>query len=46
MISFLNRANQFSGICLFCIFVGNKIYVKGVEVLEPVFMARIFNFGG
>ena len=44
MISFLNRANPFSGVCLFCIFVRNKIYVIKIEVLEPVFMARNHRF--
>jgi hypothetical protein len=34
------RANLFSGICLFCNFVRNTIYVIEVEMLEPVFMAR------
>jgi hypothetical protein len=27
------RANPFSGICLVCDFVGNRIYVKKIEVL-------------
>jgi hypothetical protein len=40
VISFLNRADPFSGVCLFCNFVRNKIYVIKIEVLEPVSMAR------
>jgi hypothetical protein len=40
VISFLNRANHFSRVCLFCNFVRNTIYVMGIEVLEPVSMAR------
>jgi hypothetical protein len=45
VISFLNRANHFSRICLFCNFVTNTIYVLEVEMLEPVFMARKHKFG-
>jgi len=40
VISFLNRANSFSRVCLFCNFVRNRISVIEVEVLEPVIMAR------
>jgi hypothetical protein len=40
VISFSIRANHFSWVCLFCIFVRNRIYVIEIEVLEPVFMAR------
>jgi hypothetical protein len=40
VISFFNRANLFSGICLFCNFVRNKIYVIEIEMLEPVVLAR------
>jgi len=38
------RANLFQRVCLFCIFVRNKIYVLEIEMLEPVFMARKHNF--
>ena len=40
VISFFNEGKFFFWICLFCIFVRNKIYVLEVEMLEPVFMAR------
>jgi hypothetical protein len=40
VISFFNRANPFSGVCLFCIFVTNTIYVIKIEVLEPVVLVR------
>jgi len=40
VISFLNRANPFSRVCLFCISVRNKIYVMECEVFGPVSMAR------
>jgi hypothetical protein len=40
MISFFNRANPFFGVCLFCIYVRNKIYVMEIEMFEPVLMAR------
>jgi hypothetical protein len=40
VISFLNRANPFRRVCLFCISVRNKIYVLEMEMLEPVIMAR------
>jgi len=33
VISFSIRANPFSGICLFCNFVRNKIYVLECEML-------------
>ena len=39
VISFFNRANPFSGVCLFCNFVRNKIYVLEVEMLELVLLA-------
>jgi len=45
VISFLNRTNSFCGVCLFCIFVRNTIYVIENDVLEPVFMARYLKFG-
>ena len=45
VISFLNRANSFSGICPFCIFVTNTIYVIKIEMFEPVSMARKHKFG-
>jgi hypothetical protein len=44
VISFLNRANPFDRVCLFCNFVRNKIYVTEIEMLEPVFMARYLKF--
>ena len=44
MISFSIGANSFSGICLFCISVRNKIYVMEIEMLEPVFMERNTGF--
>jgi hypothetical protein len=44
VISFLNRANSFSRVCLFCIFVRNKIYVMEIEVLQLVLMARYLKF--
>ncbi len=44
VISFLNRANPFSGVCLFCISVTNTIYVMGIEMLGPVVLARNHNF--
>jgi hypothetical protein len=44
VISFLNRADPFSRVCLFCIFVTNRIYVMTIEVLELVFMARKHRF--
>jgi hypothetical protein len=34
------RADPFHRICLFCISVGNKIYVIEIEMLEPVLLAR------
>ena len=40
VISFLNRANSFSRVCLFCNFVRNKIYVLEIEMFEPVVLAR------
>jgi len=40
VISFLNRANSFSRVCLFCIFVRNKIYVMEIEMPKPVVLAR------
>jgi hypothetical protein len=40
VISFLNRANSFSRVCLFCNFVRNKIYVMEIEMLKPVVLAR------
>jgi len=40
VISFLNRANSFSRVCLFCNFVRNKIYVMEIEMLKPAVLAR------
>jgi hypothetical protein len=40
VISFLNRANLFTRVCLFCNFVRNKIYVMEIEMLKPVVLAR------
>ena len=40
VISFLNKANLFTRVCLFCISVRNKIYVIENDVLEPVVLAR------
>jgi len=40
VISFLNRANPFHRVCLFCISVRNKIYVMEMEMLEPVVLTR------
>jgi hypothetical protein len=40
VISFFNRANPLSRICLFCNFVRNRIYVLECELFEPVSMAR------
>jgi len=37
---FLMRADPFSGICLDCISVRNKIYVLEIEMLGPVVLAR------
>jgi hypothetical protein len=34
------REDPFSGICFFCNFVRNKIYVIEIEMLEPVVLAR------
>jgi hypothetical protein len=45
VISFLNRANHFSEVCLFCNFVRNTIYVMEAEMFKPVFMARYHKFG-
>jgi len=47
VISFLNRANPFRRVCLFCNFVRNKIYVMEIEMLKLVSMARNhkFDFG-
>ena len=41
------RANSFSGVCLFCIFVTNTIYVIQIKPFQVVFMARYhkFDFG-
>ena len=39
VISFSKRANPFDGVCLFCIFVRNEIYVMEIEVFEPVVLA-------
>jgi hypothetical protein len=36
VISFLIEANPFDGVCFFCNFVRNKIYVTEVKVLGPV----------
>jgi len=44
VISFLNRANPFSGVCLFCISVRNKIYVLEIEMFGPVVVARNLYF--
>jgi hypothetical protein len=43
VISFFIEANPFSGICLFCIFVTNTIYVMEIEMLGPVVLARNHN---
>ena len=40
VISFFIRANAFSGVCFFCNFVRNKIYVIEIEMFEPVVLAR------
>jgi len=41
VISFFSkRANLLFGVCLFCNFVRNTIYVLEVKVLEPVVLAR------
>jgi len=39
VISFLNRANPFNRVCLFCISVRNKIYVIKIEMLGLVVLA-------
>jgi hypothetical protein len=44
VISFFNRADPFSGFCLFCNFVTNTIYVIKIEMFEPVSMARYHKF--
>jgi hypothetical protein len=44
MISFFNRANPFHRVCLFCIFVRNKIYVMEIEMPKPVVLARYHRF--
>jgi hypothetical protein len=44
VISFLNRADPFHRVCLFCIFVTNTIYVLEVEVLQLVLLARNHKF--
>ena len=45
VISFSKRADPFSGICLFCISVRNKIYVIEVAILRLVVLARKHKFG-
>ena len=40
VISFSIRANLLFGVCLFCNFVRNRIYVMEIEMLEPVVLAR------
>jgi len=40
VISFLNRANPFSRVCLFCNFVRNTIYVIGINWSKLVVLAR------
>ena len=45
VISFLIEANPFNRVCLFCIFVGNKIYVKKILTLELARLARYHKFG-
>ena len=44
VISFLNRANSFSGICPFCIFVTNTIYAMEIDMLKLVVLARNHRF--
>jgi hypothetical protein len=44
VISFSIRANRFSGVCLFCNFVRNRISVIEIAILGLVFMARNHNF--
>jgi hypothetical protein len=44
VISFFNRANHFSWVCLFCNFVRNKIYVTEVKVLGPVVLVSKHKF--
>jgi hypothetical protein len=39
-IIFSKEANSFHWVCLFCIFVRNKIYVMEIEMLKPVVLAR------
>jgi hypothetical protein len=46
VISFFKRANPFPGICLFCIFARNKIYVTDIEMLRPVVLARYLHSEG
>ena len=47
LFAIFNRANRFSGVCLFCNFVRNRIYVMEIEMFEPVVLARNhkFDFG-
>jgi len=40
VISFLNRANPFHRVCLFCIFVTNRIYVIRKNWIQVVLLAR------
>jgi hypothetical protein len=40
VISFLNKADPFSRVCLFCNFVRNRIYVLEIEMFGPVVLAR------
>jgi hypothetical protein len=44
VISFLNRADPFHRVCLFCNFVRNKIYVMEIEMLELVVLASYQRF--
>ena len=44
MISFSKRANLFDGVCLFCIFVTNEIYVTSTNWLRVVVVARYQGF--
>jgi len=44
VISFFNRANFIFGICLFCIYVRNTIYVVNETRFHVVLMARYLHF--
>jgi hypothetical protein len=44
VISFFNEGKSIYRVCLFCIFVTNKIYLLEVEMLELVLLAGYLNF--